>query len=113
MSDEKLLDLGLLAGYLENLGNQVVGQMLDLYVSQSQVYLEEIRAALEEGSQKLWQERCHKMKGAAGSVGFVQVHAKLVEIEKSTEPYEQKKQFIKALTDKNEAAIMAFKAWLA
>ena len=112
MSEENLLDKELLTGYLDNLGSDLVRQMLELYVAQSETYLNEIHAALQADSQELWQERCHKMKGAAGSAGFVQVHAKLVVIEKSGEGQAAKKQHLDDLQALNQQTIAAFNAWL-
>ena len=112
MSEENLLDKELLTGYLDNLGRDLVRQMLDLYVAQSETYLNEIHAALQADSQELWQERCHKMKGAAGSAGFVQVHAKLVAIEKSTEAQAVKQDYLEDLLALNQETIAAFNAWL-
>ena len=64
------LDLDLLQGYIDNLGKAVVEQMLQLYISQSAIYIDDIRSNVSDDKQKLWQESCHKMKGAAGSVGL-------------------------------------------
>ncbi|WP_286233598.1 Hpt domain-containing protein [Thalassotalea sediminis] len=108
----KQLDTELLAGYLENLGVAVVTQMLDLYVEQSKVYLTEIAQAVMSKSQNDWQERCHKMKGAAGSVGLLTVHQQLVAIEKSSESWQQKEQYLHALNVENSSAIEAFSLWI-
>jgi len=107
------LDLDLLNGYFDSLGEQVVGKMLSLYVQQSELYLKDISQAITNESQQLWQEHCHKMKGAAGSVGFRAVHAKLVSIEKTTESRENKATELALLVQLNQQAIIAFKLWLA
>ena len=110
--DNNQLDTELLAGYIDNLGKDIVQQMLDLYVQQSVIYLKDIEQAIIEQSQTLWQDYCHKMKGAAGSVGLISVHGKLVAIEKSTDSWERKQQIFEELTDKNNALINCFIKWL-
>lgn len=112
MSNINQLDTELLTGYIDNLGSDVVQQMLDLYMQQSAIYISEIGAVLEQQSQTDWQEKCHKMKGAAGSVGLLNVHSLLVSIEKSQEPWEDKKQTLEKLKELNEAAIECFKVWM-
>jgi HPt (histidine-containing phosphotransfer) domain-containing protein len=108
----KGLDTDLLAGYVENLGKDIVQQMLDLYIQQSVVYLKDIDEAMIACSQSLWQESCHKMKGATGSVGLTSVHAKLVAIEKSTDAWDVKKTYTEELEALNSAAINSFTTWL-
>ncbi len=113
MNKIEQLDVSLLDGYLDSLGQDIVQQMLDLYIQQSVTYIVDIADSAEQESQELWQERCHKMKGAAGSVGLLLVHAKLVEIEKSVEPWPEKVTALADLVSINEQAIAMFKAWLA
>ncbi|WP_181902121.1 Hpt domain-containing protein [Thalassotalea euphylliae] len=113
MSELVTIDKALIQGYLDNLGGTVVNQMLELYKKQSSVYLSEIELAVSEQSQQQWQERCHKMKGAAGSVGLLSVHQFLVEIEKSTAPWPQKSELIARLVSANNNAITEFERWLA
>ncbi|WDE08425.1 Hpt domain-containing protein [Thalassomonas viridans] len=86
--------------------------MLDLYMQQSRLYLDEISAAVTEDSQDKWQDRCHKMKGAAGSIGLKQLHAKLVVAEKFTEGQNQKRQLLTEILALNDSAVAAFKSWL-
>ena len=106
------LDTDLLAGYVDNLGKDIVQQMLDLYIQQSVVYLRDIKEAITECSQPLWQEHCHKMKGATGSVGLTSVHAKLVAIEKSNDTWDVKEGYYNELAELNNAAITSFTTWL-
>ncbi len=106
------LDRELLEGYLNNLGADIVQQMLDLYIQQSVNYLEDIDKALKQGSQSMWHEHCHKMKGAAGSVGLVAVHKKLVEIEKLAESWDLKLSHLASLHELNESGVVNFKHWL-
>jgi HPt (histidine-containing phosphotransfer) domain-containing protein len=111
MSDFKALDLSLLKGYKENLSNEVMLQMLSLYQQQSATYLVEIEQALEK-DQDTWQKCCHKMKGAAGSVGFVEVHALLVKMEKTITSEKEKRDSLRLLQQLNLAAISEFNVWL-
>ncbi|WP_281559680.1 Hpt domain-containing protein [Thalassomonas sp. RHCl1] len=112
MLDVKQLDEELLNGYLEQLDKSIIAKMLDLYLQQSRLYLEEISAAVEADSQEQWQDRCHKMKGAAGSIGLKQLHAKLVMAEKFSEAQSQKRQLLAEILELNDTAIAAFKGWL-
>lgn len=107
------LDGELLQGYLDNLGKGIVQKMLDLYQQQSAIYLEEIEKAISAQSQTLWQEKCHKMKGAAGSTGLVDVHSKLVAIEKSVDNWSEKSQDLSELIKLNRTALASFNEWLA
>ncbi len=112
MSDNDILDLVLLQGYLDNIGTDVVLQMLDLYIKQSEIYLEDIDRASIGNSQIVWHDACHKMKGAAGSVGLKKVHANLVAIENLTETSAIKQQAVIALTKVNQVAIEMFQVWI-
>lgn len=112
MSENNQLDINLLQGYLDNLGVAIVQKMLDLYIQQSKLYLEAISLAVEQESQSNWQDSCHKMKGAAGSVGLLVVHQQLVGLEKSTELWANKKVSISELTALNYQATLAFEQWL-
>lgn len=112
MDHKEQLDLNLLQGYMENLGNDIVQQMIELYVQQSTVYFDEISRAITQNSQALWQENCHKMKGAAGSVGFTLVHKQLAKIEKLVAHSSEKHLFLKDLRSLNQEAIKAFNQWV-
>jgi len=106
------LDINLLDGYLDSLGQSIVQQMLDLYIQQSISYIHDIADAVVQESQELWQERCHKMKGATGSVGLISLHAKLVIIEKLTDSWTEKNKYVEELVTANDQAVSAFKQWL-
>ena len=101
-----MVDIELLKGYLENLGQDTLQQMISLYVNQSEIYLQDISQALKN-------EHCHKMKGAAGSAGLTSVHAKLVLMEKSTQTQAIKTVLLEELQQENNAAVAAFNEWLA
>lgn len=112
MKNYTQLDLDLLQGYIDNLGKAVVEQMLQLYVSQSAIYIEEITSFIDADNQKMWQESCHKMKGAAGSVGLIFVHKKLASIEKSEEDKSIKLAHLDELKALNLKANEEFANWL-
>ncbi|GHF78523.1 Hpt domain-containing protein [Thalassotalea marina] len=112
MEHEIQLDLQLLNGYLDNLGRDVVQQMLTLYTQQSEIYLTEIQSTLIAQDKNEWRDKCHKMKGAAGSVGLVQVHGLLVDIEKSEVPWAQRQEHFTNLQRLNNEAIASFNTWL-
>jgi HPt (histidine-containing phosphotransfer) domain-containing protein len=107
------LDLDLLQGYIDNLGKSIVQQMLELYIGQSAIYLKDIAETVTTDKQKFWQESCHKMKGAAGSVGLLLVHKKLALIEKSEDLEEIKKTHLEELNELNTNAYNEFSEWLA
>jgi len=107
------LDINLLDGYLDSLGSDIVQQMLDLYIQQAITYIDDITDSIEQESQELWQERCHKMKGATGSVGLLDAHAKLVKIEKLSGSWAEKSIYLAELVVANKDSIDAFKVWLA
>ncbi len=106
------LDNELLNGYVQSLGQDIVKKMLTLYSQQSLIYLADIEAALLCDSAELWQEHCHKMKGAAGSVGLKSLHARLVVMEKSMDGTTKKAQQLAELNSHNNQAIADFNAWL-
>jgi len=112
VNNTKHLDLDLLQGYIDNLGKAVVEQMLQLYVSQSAIYLDDIRGNVTQDKQKLWQESCHKMKGAAASVGLLLVHKKLVAIEKIEVTESEKLAHLTELDETNTRANNEFTQWL-
>ena len=106
------LDLALLQGYMDSLGNIIVDKMFSLYKQQVILYLSDIENAQLEDSGLLWQESCHKMKGASGSVGLIRLHGMLVTLEKVTASKSEKAVLLNELKDENEKAITAFQHWL-
>ena len=107
------LDSELLNGYLQSLGLDVVKQMFALYSQQGIIYLDDIESALLSGSEQLWQEHCHKMKGAAGSVGLMALHARLKLMEHTSAQVSEKTQQLVELKAHNQQALSAFESWLA
>ena len=112
LSNDKQLDIALLQSYLENLSTDIIEKMLALYIDQSQVYLNDIMLSVTSQSQEVWRDSCHKMKGAAGSVGLLKVHQQLALLEKSTESWETKKSAIEQVVTLNKQAIALFREWL-
>ncbi|MBL4908699.1 MAG: Hpt domain-containing protein [Alteromonadaceae bacterium] len=106
------LDLNLLENYRSNLGKEVLMKMLALYRQQGEIYLADIEQALSHNEPQQWQEHCHKMKGASGSVGLKQVHALLVDMEKSQAEQAIKNKKLQELQQLNKIAIVAFEQWL-
>ncbi|MEY8215375.1 MAG: Hpt domain-containing protein [Colwellia sp.] len=106
------LDQELLQGYLNRLGKTIVEQMFTLYCQQVDIYLNDIESAQLNDSLSGWQEHCHKMKGAAASVGMYQLHGQLKLLEKTEVSKEKKSVLLKELRLSNKQAILAFKNWL-
>lgn len=106
------LDNELLNTYVESLGSHTVKKMFDLYSQQVAIYLKDIENSLLCGSDKLWQEHCHKMKGAAGSVGLTALHSRLVLMEKTKANNSDKANQLAKLNEHNQQAMVDFKHWL-
>lgn len=112
MSKGILLDIELLNDYKLSLGLDIVKEMFDLYIEQSEVYLTDIKLAASAEDNTIWHEKCHKMKGAASSVGFVALRALLVTIERSQETQTVKQGYFNDLQQANRDAIQASRLWL-
>lgn len=106
------LDNELLDSYVQSLGRAVVKQMIDLYRQQVMVYIQDIESSVLSNSAQLWQVHCHKMKGAAGSVGLKSLHERLKRMEKTTAGTDGKAQQLADLKIHNQQAIAKFDAWL-
>lgn len=107
------LDNELLVGYVQSLGVDMVKKMFALYRQQVTIYLEDIEGSLLSDSASLWQEHCHKMKGAAGSVGLKALYARLKLMEKTTANREDKARQLAELKTHNKQAIADFSDWIA
>jgi HPt (histidine-containing phosphotransfer) domain-containing protein len=112
MNQENLLDLALLEGYSTNMGNDILAKMLALYQQQAKVYIAEIAQSLQQQDALLWQEKCHKLKGAAGSVGLKQVFALARDMEKTSADWPAKQQQYHQLCELNPISEQAFEQWL-
>ena len=106
------LDNELLNGYVQSLGIDVVRKMFALYSQQVIIYIKEIESSLLSGSVPLWQEHCHKMKGAAGSVGLKSLHGRLKLMEKTTADTSDKVHQLAELKVHNKQAIADFNDWI-
>ena len=107
-----ILDEALLISYVNDLNKDIVKQMIELYVQQSQIYFNDMNKAVIEQSNALWQEHCHKMKGAAGSVGLKQLHTYLAEVEKSRASSVDKTAIMAQISQLNTLGVTAFNSWL-
>jgi len=107
-----VLDETLLTSYVNDLNKDIVRQMIELYTQQSKNYFNDINKAVIGQSNLLWQEHCHKMKGAAGSVGLKQLHEYLVEVEKSKASSDEKLVIMAQISQLNTSGIAAFNFWL-
>lgn len=110
--DLSVLDEALLTSYVNDLNKDIVKQMIELYTQQSTIYFNDINSAVVAQSNSLWQEHCHKMKGAAGSVGLKDLHAYLVEVEKSEARSAEKLTILANISQLNISGITAFNFWL-
>jgi len=106
------LDVLLLQSYVDSLGKNIVEQMFTLYKQQVTIYLTDIEKAQLADVSVLWQEHCHKMKGASASVGLMRLHNLLVTLEKTTAKQAEKAKLLAELKHENEQAIAAFQLWL-
>lgn len=107
------LDVDLLNEYAQSLGYPIVKKMFSLYEQQVMIYLQEIEESLCSGNVKLWQDRCHKMKGAAGSVGLKALYTRLKNMEKTNANKEGRAQQLAELNMHNKQAMAEFMHWLA
>lgn len=110
--NNKNIDFSLLENYLERLGKNVVSQMIALYQEESTKYYLELAKLIGQENQNYWETTCHKMKGAAGSVGFTQVFSFIVSIEKLRDSAEKKSQLLRELEDQNQKSIKATQLWI-
>jgi HPt (histidine-containing phosphotransfer) domain-containing protein len=112
--NNKLVQLNhdLLNNYIQSLSVEVVNKMIALYREQVVIYLVDIESALQCNDSRLWQEHCHKMKGAAGSIGLQSLHAQLVLMEKTTADITEKAQQLAELKDHNKHSLTNVNAWL-
>lgn len=106
------LDYDLLDDYVQSLGVEVIKNMLALYQQQVAIYLVDIEKSLQFNSAELWQEHCHKMKGAAGSIGLKSLHAQLALMEKTSAEITEKAQQLAELKDHSKQSLADFNAWL-
>lgn len=106
------LDIPLLQSYIDSLGKSIVEQMFTLYKQQVTIYLADIDKAQLADNSALWQEHCHKMKGACASAGLTRLHGILVVLEKTEAQQAEKKILLVELKHENNQAIAAMQQWL-
>ena len=107
--NKEILDTSLLEEYYMSLGASVVKEMLALYQEQVVGYLAEISEAGQTGEHDDWQKACHKMKGAAGSVGLIALNKALASAEKDTSDYQVQHQ---NLAELNQESLTEFAKWV-
>jgi len=107
------LDLLLLQSYMDSLGKNIVEKMFALYKQQAAIYLTDIEKAQLVDSTALWQEHCHKMKGAAASTGLSRLHDLLIGLEKTKAQQAEKLVLLSELKNENKQAIKALEQWMA
>ncbi len=106
------LDNELLEGYVQSLGGVIVKKMFTLYSQQVAIYLDNIESSLLCDDAQLWQEHCHKMKGAAGSVGLKALHSRLKLMEKTTAGTSDKTYQLVELKNHNKQAMADLNNWV-
>ncbi len=106
------LDLVLLEHYLSSLGKVVVEQMFDLYCQQVTLYVADIEKASADMCITKWRQHCHKMKGAAGSVGLTVLSETLKKLETIDVLELNDAKITIDLKRQNDQSIAAFKSWL-
>jgi HPt (histidine-containing phosphotransfer) domain-containing protein len=107
------LDLVLLEQYLNSIGKAVVEQMFGLYCQQVTTYLADIEKASADKCFIEWREHCHKMKGAAGSVGMKVLSERLKKLETlDVLRLDDTTTLLVDLRGQNEQSIAVFKSWL-
>lgn len=112
MPKDALLDLSLLQDYKDNLGIELLKEMLALYEEKVIIYLDEIKEAISRKDDQKWYDKCHKMKGAASSMGFLCLTKHLKEIEHAISDSETRTEYYQTIILLNENVIIAFKCWL-
>jgi HPt (histidine-containing phosphotransfer) domain-containing protein len=111
-STSDYLDLVLLEHYLNSLGRAVVEQMFDLYCQQVTLYMADIEKASADKCITEWRHHCHKMKGAAGSVGLTVLSETLKKLETIDLSELNGARLTIDLKRQNDQSIAAFRSWL-
>jgi HPt (histidine-containing phosphotransfer) domain-containing protein len=106
------LDLALLEHYVDSLGKTIVEKMFELYCQQVIIYIADIENAVADKSTISWRQYCHKMKGAAGSVGMLKLSDSLKKLENIDIAQLNNTKIVSNLKIQNEQSIVAFKDWL-
>jgi HPt (histidine-containing phosphotransfer) domain-containing protein len=105
------LDYDLLDGYINTLNITVIEKMFALYRQQVAIYLVDIETSLQSNNEDLWKVHCHKMKGAASSIGLVSLHEKLAFMEKTSANINEKHCQLTELIEHNKQALIDLAHW--
>jgi HPt (histidine-containing phosphotransfer) domain-containing protein len=105
------LDYDLLDSYINTLGITVIEKMFALYRQQVAIYLVDIESSLQSNNEELWKAHCHKMKGAASSIGLVSLHEKLALMEKTSANINEKNCQLIELIEHNQQALTYLEHW--
>lgn len=108
-----LLELEIITQYKDVLGAEIFQQTVDLYVEQSDKYINKLEQAISDSSYDAWQDSCHILKSASGNTGLKCVFAKVSELEYSKRSFTEFTIEVEALKVLNQQSISAIKKWLA
>ncbi|WP_185962620.1 Hpt domain-containing protein [Thalassomonas sp. M1454] len=108
----ELLDLEIAGQYKDVLGIEVFSETVDLYVEQSQLYIDKLKQAVAEQNYANWQESCHILKSASGNTGLKQVFNQVKELEYSKDDFAVLSVALEKLESLNKESIQAIKKWL-
>lgn len=108
-----LLETEIINQYKDVLGAEVFQQTIDLYIEQSDIYINKLQQAISNSSYEAWQESCHILKSASGNTGLKCMFAKVNELEYSQQSFNELNIEVEALKVLNQQSISAIKKWLA
>jgi HPt (histidine-containing phosphotransfer) domain-containing protein len=125
MLNNEVLNIDLIQGYKEKLSSAILTKMITLYADQSQRYISDIESALLISANRMpatlpeveeehvehydaWKTACHKMKGAAASVGLIAVYELSKKMELMEDNKDEKVALFIRLKQKNKEGIEAF-----
>ncbi|WP_462170029.1 ATP-binding protein [Pseudoalteromonas xiamenensis] len=109
------LDLETISDFVASMGVTAFQRSTELFGRLNPKYCEELREALANGDIEEYGSVAHKMKGAAGSVGLLQVqlHAKTMELDSPNESAEVLSAWIDELTAKINEGQLALHSLIA
>jgi len=113
--NKPMLDMTLLNDYMDNLGGEIVFDMVGLFIQQSTLYVKEIEQTINSTSddaQLEWKEACHKMKGSAGSMGLKRLHGLLASSQTFTGNSDDKFTRLAEIKQLNDECIVALREWI-
>lgn len=109
----EFLDKELIKQYMDVLGSEVFNQTVDLYIEQSEIYLQQLNNAISNQDYALWQESCHILKSASGNTGLKQVFNKAGNVEYSKQEFGYLAKDLDELQELNKVSIEQIQKWLA